>query len=157
MSCSGTNFYATDTILVLDNQFEKVEFFITDYNIPGFDIGIVEQMYMGATIKEQGDSLEFKHLSFSILLDDSFLNYEKIYNYLIERIDPKLNIFRPKKAKFQATIIVTSSKKNPIAKFVYHDVIINSIGDINLQKQSSEKVKFEVNAEYTFFEFIRIT
>ena len=157
MSCSGDLAYSANMLLVLDPVFEKVEFAITDYNIPGFEIGLIIQSFSGAQIKTQGESIVFNPLQFSMILDKEFTTYEKIYNYLIDRVDPESTVFRPRQSKTQATIVINSNKKNPLAKFIYHDMIITGLGDIDLSKADSKTIlKAPITAEYTWMEFKRI-
>ena len=60
----------------------KVEFFGTEVNIPGINLGNATQLTTLRDIPLQGTKLEFGDLSLTFLVDEKFDNFEEIYTWL---------------------------------------------------------------------------
>lgn len=60
----------------------KVEFFCTEVNIPGINLGNATQLTTLRDIPLPGTKLEFGDLSLTFLVDEKFDNYEEIYTWL---------------------------------------------------------------------------
>ena len=60
----------------------KVEFFCTEINIPGINLGNATQLTTLRDIPLPGTKLEFGDLSLTFLVDEKFDNYEEIYTWL---------------------------------------------------------------------------
>ncbi len=60
----------------------KVEFFCTEVNIPGINLGNATQLTTLRDIPLPGTKLEFGDLSLTFLVDEKFDNFEEIYTWL---------------------------------------------------------------------------
>ena len=60
----------------------KVEFFCTEVNIPGINLGNATQLTTLRDIPLPGTKLEFGDLSLTFLVDEKFENFEEIYTWL---------------------------------------------------------------------------
>jgi hypothetical protein len=60
----------------------KVEFFCTEVNIPGINLGNAVQLTTLKDIPLPGTKLEFGDLSLTFLVDEKFDNFEEIYTWL---------------------------------------------------------------------------
>ena len=60
----------------------KVEFFCTEINIPGINLGNATQLTTLRDIPLPGTKLEFGDLSLTFLVDEKFDNFEEIYTWL---------------------------------------------------------------------------
>ena len=60
----------------------KVEFFCTEVNIPGINLGNATQLTTLRDIPLPGTRLEFGDLSLTFLVDEKFDNFEEIYTWL---------------------------------------------------------------------------
>ena len=60
----------------------KVEFFCTEVNIPGINLGNATQLTTLRDIPLPGTKLEFGDVSLTFLVDEKFDNFEEIYTWL---------------------------------------------------------------------------
>ena len=60
----------------------KVEFFCTEVNIPGINLGNATQLTTLRDIPLPGTKLEFGDLNLTFLVDEKFENFEEIYTWL---------------------------------------------------------------------------
>jgi hypothetical protein len=60
-----------------------VNFFVTDATIPSFDLGFINQVTPFSNIKRPGDKPEWGSFNLTFKIDENFVNYLEIYNWIL--------------------------------------------------------------------------
>jgi len=61
----------------------KVEFFVTDINLPGIELASLTQNTTLKQIPIPGNDLQYDPLSLSFMVDENFENYQEIHGWLV--------------------------------------------------------------------------
>ena len=61
----------------------KVEFFVTDINLPGIELTSLTQNTTLKQISIPGNDLQYDPLSLSFMVDENFENYQEIHGWLV--------------------------------------------------------------------------
>jgi len=139
-------------ILSLSEELNETQFYLQQIPIPSVTSGVIEHNNYGHKIKIPGDSLEFGNINLSIILDREWKVYNELINSIMigHSID---GILQPKKKIFDATVTILSTKNNPIGKFKFHDLFIESVEQVDLDITNTDNLLLQASCVYTYFEF----
>jgi hypothetical protein len=143
-------------VLTLKSDLKVTTFYLRRINIPSMSFGITELFHQGLSIKTPGDSLKFGTVNMDIIIDRDFLNYEELYKEMTNGHDVLSGVLRPSKKVFQSTLIMLSNKNNPVAKITFDDLIIEEMGDIDLDITTVDSLIMQVTAQFTNMTFERL-
>ena len=170
------------------NKLPNVEFFTTAANIPGVNLGEAVFPTPFKAIPTQGDDLTFENLEISFLIDEQLLNYRELHKWLVGIGFPKsreqfesfrkefsdtfpsmdtnkgsvLNTGSPinQSAMYgDASLIVMSSKNNPIVEVKFSDIFPVALGQLQFDQQLADTTYLTATAtfNYKLYEMFPIT
>ena len=156
-----------------------VEFFITQANIPGVNLG---ESIFPTPLKQipvQGDDLTFDNLEISFLVDEKLTNYRELHQWLVGIGFPKartqFSSFRKEESEVfptadsvkgdstrpgiptgvqamygDATLTVMSSKNNPIMEVRFSDLYPVSLGALQFDQQLTDVTYLTATATFSY-------
>jgi len=143
-------------MLVLDDGLKETQLYVQQVNIPSIIQNISEIHNQGLIIKKAGSSFIFSPVIINVIIDSEFKNYETLYKNFTEGHDPVTGNLIPSKKIFKMSLVILSSKNNPIAKFIFFKSIITDLGDIDLDITTTDNITCSLTVEYTYYDFKRI-
>lgn len=157
--------------LVFDRIANTV-FYCTSVNIPGLDLGTTLQATPFIDLNVPGDKITFEPLSVTFLVDSKYYAWTDIHQWITgvgfpERFEQYKNLLadsrRPRMANnattgirppySDASLIVYSSKNNPILRFSFKDCYPVSLGAVNLSYQLDPTKPITVTSTFNFSYF----
>lgn len=136
-------------------RFNTVNFFITDWQLPGITMGGVETPYRNNATSMASNRLEYETLNIQVMMDEDWKNYEAIWQWMkdIECGD------RPLIQEFQdiELHIMDANYKLPFIGVKYFSAYPTMISEIPFMIQSTDTlpVMFTIGVRYQKFDFIR--
>ena len=162
--------YADSTKFVFKiNKLPLVEFFTTQINLPGISLGDVVIPSPFKEIPVQGHTLTYENLEIQFIIDESFKNYIELHQWLVGIGFPKArtqfesfrqqnsdafptsNSTKSASATFgDATLIITSSKNNPLVEVRFSDIYPVSLGAIQFNQQESDVTYLTTTCTFSY-------
>ena len=172
--------YADSTKFVFKiNKLPLVEFFTTQINLPGISLGDVVIPTPFKELPVQGHTLTYENLEIQFIIDESFKNYIELHQWLVGIGFPKARTqfesFRQSNsdafptanstkgeatnpgsptsasATFgDATLIITSSKNNPLVEVRFSDLYPVSLGAIQFNQQESDVTYLTTTCTFSY-------
>ena len=172
--------YADPTKFKLSiNKLPKVEFFTTQANIPGINLGESIFPTPFKSIPVQGDDLTFDNLEISFIVDEKLTNYRELHQWLVGIGFPKA---RSQFASFKtenadafptntqikgettrpgiatgtqamygdATLTVLTSKNNPIMEVRFSDLYPVSLSPLQFDQQLTDTTYLTASCTFTY-------
>ena len=156
-----------------------VEFFITQANIPGVNLGEAIFPTPLKQIPTQGDELTFDNLEISFLVDEKLTNYRELHQWLVGIGFPKARTqfesFKQNNSDAfpvqggtkgeatnpgtpsgvqgmygDATLVITSSKNNPSVEVRFSDLYPVSLGALNFNQQEGDVTYLTATCTFTY-------
>ena len=161
------------------NKLPKVEFFTTQANIPGINLGESIFPTPFKAIPVQGDDLTFDNLEISFIVDEKLTNYRELHQWLVGIGFPKA---RSQFASFKtenadafptntqikgettrpgiatgtqamygdATLTVLTSKNNPIMEVRFSDLYPVSLSPLQFDQQLTDTTYLTASCTFTY-------
>ena len=156
-----------------------VEFFITQANIPGVNLGEAIFPTPLKQIPTQGDELTFDNLEISFLVDEKLTNYRELHQWLVgigfpkarsqfssfksENSDafptnnqvkgetPSTGVATGTQAMYgDATLTVMTSKNNPIMEVRFSDLYPVSLSALQFDQQLTDTTYLTASCTFTY-------
>ena len=156
-----------------------VEFFITQANIPGVNLGEAIFPTPLKQIPTQGDELTFDNLEISFLVDEKLTNYRELHQWLVGIGFPKarsqFSSFKSENSDAfptnnqvkgettstgvatgtqamygDATLTVMTSKNNPIMEVRFSDLYPVSLSALQLDQQLTDTTYLTASCTFTY-------
>ena len=157
----------------------KVEYFTTACNIPGISLNATVQPTPLADIPLPGDTISFNDLEITFLVDENLENYREIHGWMYGIGFPKARTqfesFRQQNSDAfptssgtkgeatnpgtptsvsatygDATLIITSSKNNPLVEVRFSDIYPVSLGAIQFNQQESDVTYLTTTCTFSY-------
>ncbi|MDB4631240.1 hypothetical protein OAF61_01955 [Pseudomonadales bacterium] len=151
----------------------KVSYFGYQVNVPGLDLGVVDQRNYLSNIPRPGENIEFGDLTLTFLVDENLENYLEIQNWMrgIGFPESLQEIYRwqnqddptnyPSNYKYEnelnlysdGTLAIYNSSDNPQFKVVFENLFPYSLSPLNFDSQSTDVqyLSATVNFKYTIY------
>ncbi len=171
--------YASPTQFVLKiNQLPEVQFFITNCNLPGINLGEAVIPTPLKQIPVMGDELTFENLSVGFLVNEEFTNYIEISKWLNAigfpqarsqftnfkantSVTPqnKLGVKNdsvpgkatPANAMFSdATLTLLTNKNNPVAEVKFEDLYPVSLSSLEFSQEQTDVQYLKASADFSY-------
>ena len=100
-----------------------------------------------------GEKINFEPFSYEFNVDENYVNYLEIYDWMMEMANPdeRDDIPDDKDMMSDATLTILNNQNNPIANVHFKDVWPTSLGDVQLTTQTSELITCTVTLTYSHF------
>jgi len=141
--------------IVLENKFQTVEYFAQKFIIPGYTFGKTE---MGATASKiilSGDTVDYDPLTVTILCDEYLNTWYELYADMMNK-NPETGEIDPEAREYNITIIILSSKNNPIMKFKFVDSKVDNVGSLMYDVSNSDNIFFDATFAYDYYTIEKI-
>lgn len=159
------------------NKLPKVEFFTTQVNLPGINLGDVIIPSPFKEIPVQGHTLTFENLELQFLVDEKLENYIELHQWLVGIGFPKSRTqFSSFKKSNQdafpsigtstnqgamygdATLVITSSKNNPNVEVRFSDIYPVALSTLQFDQQAGDVTYLTATCtfSYTLYEIFTL-
>jgi len=163
------------------NKLPKVEFFTTQINLPGVNLGDVVIPTPFKEIPVQGHTLTYDNLELQFLVDEKLENYIELHDWLVGIGFPKsrkqFSSFRSRNSGIfptstpadgnpsgnqalygDATLIITSSKNNPSVEVRFSDIYPVSLSPLQFDQQAGDVTYLTATCtfSYTLYEIFTL-
>jgi hypothetical protein len=151
----------------------KVSYFGYQVNVPGLDLGVVNQRNYLSNVPRPGENIEFGDLSLTFLVDENLENYLEIQNWIrgIGFPESLQEIYRwqnqdipsnyPSNYKYEnelnlysdGTLAIYNSADTPQFKVVFENLFPYSLSPLNFDSQVTDVqyLSATVNFKYTIY------
>lgn len=149
---------ATSFKLVFSHK-EEVEYrkelslHITSTVLPSVTINPVEMPWQGGVVYGEGGGVEFGNWETSFFIDDTWSNYQMIYDWMAN-INNGYDFYGRKDFSYQmdAALMVMDNFKNIITTFEFINIWPSSLSEVNLSYQEGEtNLSCNVTFVYDYF------
>ena len=161
-------------------QLPKVEFFVTNCNLPGISLGETIFPTPFKPIPVQGDELTFDNLSIGFQVSENLENYIELHNWLLAIGFPKsrqqfathrsttsntsnttrggttndigkVELQTPANPMFSdATLTILSNKNNPVAEIRFEDIYPTTIGALSFDQEAADTQYIKTTADFSY-------
>ena len=162
------------------NKLPKVEFFTTQVNLPGVNLGDVVIPTPFKELPVQGHTLTFENLQLQFMVDEKLENYIELHQWLVGIGFPKsrnqFSSFRTRNANAfpgepvvntgsattdsnavgvqqmysDATLTITSSKNNPSVEVRFSDIYPVSLSALNFDQQVGDTTYLTATVDFSY-------
>ena len=161
------------------NKLPKVEFFTTECNLPGINLGEAIFPTPFKQIPVMGDDLTFDNLEISFLVDEKLTNYRELHQWLVGIGFPKarsqFSSFKSENSDVfptgsqvkgettstgvptgtqsmfgDATLTVMTSKNNPIMEVRFSDLYPVSLSALQFDQQLTDTTYLTATCTFTY-------
>jgi hypothetical protein len=151
----------------------KVAYYGYQVNVPGLDLGVVDQRNYLSNIPRPGENIEFGDLTLTFLVDENLENYLEIQNWMrgIGFPESLQEIYRwqnqdvptnyPANYKYEnelnlysdGTLAIYNSADNPQFKVIFENLFPYSLSPLNFDSQITDVqyLSATVNFKYTIY------
>jgi hypothetical protein len=137
-----------------------VNFFVTDANIPSFDLGFINVPTPFSNIKVPGDKPEWGSFRLTFKIDEDFANYLEIYNWLLKLGFPEkfeqyasISAMAPgtgQNTVSDGTLSILNSSMRPNIEIVFTDMFPTSLSPVEFTTADSTINYVTATAEFKF-------
>ena len=162
------------------NKLPKVEFFTTQVNLPGVNLGDVVIPTPFKELPVQGHTLTFENLQLQFMVDEKLENYIELHQWLVGIGFPKsrnqFSSFRTRNANAfpgdpvvntgsattdsnavgvqqmysDATLTITSSKNNPTVEVRFSDIFPVSLSALQFDQQVGDTTYLTATVDFSY-------
>ena len=162
------------------NKLPKVEFFTTQVNLPGVNLGDVVIPTPFKELPVQGHTLTFENLQLQFMVDEKLENYIELHQWLVGIGFPKsrnqFSSFRTRNANAfpgepvvntgsattdsnavgvqqmysDATLTITSSKNNPTVEVRFSDIYPVSLSALQFDQQVGDTTYLTATVDFSY-------
>src|SRR5574343_31125 len=133
--------------LELSNNKELV-YFIQNTNIPSIDCAKVYSPHLNHAVYTQGETVEYEDLVIDFLINEDFVNYIFLHNWIITYRDNQ-PITEPDKM-IDATLYIINNNKLSNIKFIFYGIFPTNLGSIDLNQANSDTENILCNATFAY-------
>lgn len=149
------------------NQLPKVEFFTTEANLPGIDLGVSSHPTPFKDIPIAGDKLSYNLLSIAFIVDEFLENYISLHNWMtgigfpssreqfrkfrdvdsnaskgvarnVPSIDAVGSAVPDRNLYSDAFLMLLSNKNNPIVEVIFENIFPVSLSTLNYTQNAGD-------------------
>jgi hypothetical protein len=161
-------------------QLPKVEFFVTNCNLPGISLGETVFPTPFKPIPVQGDELTFDNLSIGFQVSENLENYIELHNWLLAIGFPKsrqqfathrsttsntsnttrkdttndvgkVQLQTPANPMFSdATLTILSNKNNPLVEVRFEDLYPTTLSALEFTQEETDVTYIKATSEFTY-------
>ena len=165
------------------NKLPKVEFFTTQVNLPGVNLGDVVIPTPFKELPVQGHTLTFENLQLQFMVDEKLENYIELHQWLVGIGFPKsrsqFSSFRTRNANAfpgdpvvntgsattdsnavgvqqmysDATLTITSSKNNPTVEVRFSDIYQVSLSALQFDQQVGDTTYLTATVDFSYTQY----
>lgn len=149
-------------------RFPKVTFFSNQASVPEISLGVANQPSYLKPVPVPGDRVQYGELPMQFLVDEDFLNYTLVHNWITGLGFPKIpsqflewttDAEGQRDLKLQysdATLDILNSNYNPIAKIKFWDIFPTSLSSLDFNATDTDINYFIANAtfQYTYYQIL---
>jgi len=156
-------FQPTGFRVSIDRQnFANLQFFVQSVTHPGANNAAVETPFKGVQgVPLPGGTMSYGELSIEVLIDEDFLAYTEMYNWMLRLVNNEQYELRdnfsgggsPTPTLADITITALTSHNNQNVKFKYIDCVPTNIGDIRFEANNQSVEYYTFNASFRFSYF----
>ena len=130
-----------------DNEFDIT---ITGMNVPGIQLGTVEQHSTIRTIERPGDSLSFSDITMEFLITENFDEWIVLFDWLTDLRDPTIDYF-DNSIVSEGKLILLTNKSNPNVVLTFENMFPIELADLDLTLNTAdgEPVRGSATFKYT--------
>jgi len=157
MSTYDKSLAGKTNFLLVFNKAPTVQYFCQSASIPAISLGGIDLDTGRSTFSEVGGNLEFDDLVVEFLADENLVNYEEIYNWMMELRhpvagNPQLHV-TSSQIKSDAVITVLDNNKNPKVRFTFVDAWPNNLDGLeyNITMQADEPQIINLGLSYSYY------
>ena len=161
------------------NQLPKVEYFVTEVNLPDISLGVAMQSTPFKDIPRPGEKLTYSPLTITFLVDEYLENYISLHDWLtglgfpqkreqfsIHRditsntkqnnaiptppIDRVGNAVPERTMYSDAYLMILSNKNNPIVQIDFQDVFPISVGELAYTQSATDVEYLSMQASFQY-------
>lgn len=160
---TNKNFLSPLNFTLVLKRSPYLNFFVQQINLPSISLPTFTQPSPLLAINKPGDHLEYGVLRVSFKIDEDFVNYAEIYNWIVSLGYPEnQNSYKALESngvssaeglKSDISLIVLNGIKNPNYEIVFKDAFPIELSDATFQTtdDSIEYVTASVTFKYTIF------
>lgn len=146
----------------------SVNFFVTDANIPSFNLGFVNVPSPFKNFPTPGDKPEYGSLRLTFKIDEDMANYLEIYNWIVRLGFPSnfeqyqsLSTAAPGtgvQTVSDATLTILNSSQSPNIEVQFEDLFPISISDVNFTSTDTDinYVTATVEFKFTLYKIVKL-
>lgn len=167
MTVKNPNFLQPNGFIVTIRRLPNVSYFCNSVTLPGMSANNPEQVNPFSRLPNPADKLDFDNLTLTFGVDEDLKNWSELMRWLVgfgfpkDFADFKFGVLDDtgempgSNNNFFSDIAVTvlSSHKNPVATFVYHNCIPQSVSGIDLTVLDSDITPIQCTATFDFSHF----
>jgi hypothetical protein len=124
--------------IILPTTQKFIELFSVETSIPGITIGSIDLPYSSMVRKMPGDSLTYDELTLTILIDKELNTYKELISILNLTHNPITNTYDVDQEVFDAFLLITSNKNNPLFQLHFYSMWIETFSAISLTSTSGD-------------------
>src|SRR5574344_474085 len=150
--------YTQNTNFVAGSEKLKIlPFFLTDLNLPGFNLTAPEAYNRGMKINMMPDSISFNDLSITAIVDEDFKLYEEITDIVFQYINPETGTMSGTTfPEFDFWIEINNAKGNKLLKIEYYNCKIVGLGDLGFDtKDEGNIIMMPIEIRYDYFKIVK--
>lgn len=133
---------------------ETVNYFVQNTELPSINMNGVDAPYQNRATSVPSNRIEFDPMNCTFIVDEDFMNYEKLYHWMIDvtRTEPVV----PEMMK-NITLHITNSSKNHKMSVRYHKAYPTMLGALPFDTATNDPQPLLCSAmfRYQYFEIIR--
>ena len=127
----------------------KFELMVTSANIPGMQLGLVNQGTSVRIIERPGDSLIFNDLTVTFIVGENLEDWKTIFDWIVEMRDSMNPDF--KEMYSDASLVLLTNKNNPNVVVNFMDIFPYNLTDVFMNNNSDNLITCEVSFKYKNF------
>ena len=130
----------------------KFEFMITGINIPGMQLGIVNQGTPIKQLERPGDTISYNDLSVEFLISENLDDWKVIYDWLYDLRNFEQTNF-DNSIVADGTIVLLTSKNNPNIGIKFTDMYPYNLSDVTLSINVSDPDAIVCEATFKYLDY----
>ena len=129
----------------------KVSYNCTSVTLPGLSLGSSIQSSPIRDVNIPGDTLVYDDLSLNFLVDEDFVNWLEIYNWMKALGTPE-NTNQYDSTLSGGVLFMTTNNRNVNKKFEFFDLFPVNLTSVDLNLQDGNPVESTVTFQYNYFQ-----
>jgi hypothetical protein len=135
--------------LIIDKyKYPNTQFVIQRVNLPQMGVSMYQVESPKIPFHVEGTKMEFSTLDISFLIDENFVNYREMYDWLYDQV----NVQESKEVskKRDMTLQVLSSHNNISTEFFFSSAFPTSLSGASFDSSSSDVTYIEANVTFQY-------
>jgi len=133
----------------------EVSFFVTVFSLPGLSIGSTEIANPFLSYQKEGSKLTYEEFTVTSLIDESFLNWRKMREWILEGYPQS---FAPERMQYDTTqvtrrsgsLILTTNNMNPFMTIAFKNLFPISLSSVQFDLQQAEPTVLSFESTFVY-------